>query len=362
MKSFADTDATFAAQPARLGARLARVDTSRGREEMYHDQLPELLRALASQTRIESITASSAIEDVIVDAERAEKIVEAAEMPKLRDRDEEEFAGYRDAIDEIVRSEQPERMSVPLILHVHRQLFKHTVVRGGAWKREENFIGDRGRADSSVQKLFTPLSPRQTPFAVKELVERYNAAVDAESAHPLILIGAFILDFLAIHPFDDGNGRVARILTTQMLLERGYGVSRYVSVERQILESKNAYYDVLYQSQRGWHEGEHMVWPWVSYLVETLADSYDTFKQRVAALRGLETMSKQDQVRAWALEHGPPTFRLRTARRALPGVSDPTIKLVLHALKKEGLLVSDSKGPKATWSRVVSTIGAPATT
>ena len=354
MKSFVDTERRFSSQPARLGARLARVDTGRGREQMYLDQLPELLRALAQQTRIESITASSALEDVIVESYRAEKITEASEAgepTKLHTRDEEEFAGYRDAMDEISRAGAQERMSLGLILHIHRQLFKHSEIRGGRWKQEDNIIGNRN-PDGTVVKLFTPPPKHMTETLMNELVNRYNEAVDDGAAHPIVLIAAFIVDFLAIHPFDDGNGRVSRILTTQMLLERGYTMPRYVSVESRIFETKNSYYDALYRSQRNWHEAEHTIWPWVGYLVETLADSYDIFEQRVSARQGLETMSKSDQVRAYALEHAPQEFRLRELKRALPGISETTLKRVLGELKQEGRLRANGKGPQASWIRI----------
>ena len=351
MQSFVDIDRTFSGQPPRLGARLARLDVGRGREELYRDQLPELLRALARQTRIESISASSAIEGISVEADRAEKIAETPELKGLRNRDEQEFAGYRDAIDEIVRAEQQERLTVPLILHVHRRLFAYTNAEGGRFKQEDNIIGDRDEY-GRVVKLFTPPPWQKTEQLISELVARYNDAAENEIAHPVVLIAAFILDFLAIHPFEDGNGRVARILTTQMLLECGYGVPRYISVEQRILETRNSYYDVLLASQRGWHEREHTIWPWVEYLVATLADAYDTFEQRLSARRGLATMSKQERVRVYVLEHASGEFRVRELRRALPGVSDQTIRLVLGQLRDEGLIEVDGKGPQASWRRL----------
>jgi Fic family protein len=350
MKSFIDIERTLSSQPARLGARIARIDTGRGREELYADQLPELLRALAQQSRIESITASSAIEDVIVEAARAEKIAEEGEAAKPRTRNEEEFAGYRDAIDEIFRAERQEPMSVPLILRIHRRLYQHTEISGGRFKQDENYIGNRN-PDGSITQIFDTVPKRLTEFYVAELVERYNAAVKDGAGHPLLLIGAFILDFLAIHPVGDGNGRVSRILTTQMLLHQGYSVPRYVSIEGRIFETKNSYYDALEASQRDWHEGGHDIWPWITYLVETLAESYDIFEQRISARRGLETMSKQEQVRAYVLEHGAPEFHIRQLKRALPGISEPTIRVVLNKLKREGKIRPSGRGPQAVWNR-----------
>jgi Fic family protein len=167
-----------------------------------------------------------------------------------------------------------------------------------------------------------------------------------------------VLDFLAIHPVADGNGRLARLLTTHVLLQNGYGVARYVSVEQRMFDTKNAYYAALYASQRHWHEGTHDVWPWTEYLVGVLEDSYDDFESRVAARRNLAGLSKQARVREYVLHHAPVVFRLRDVRVALPGVSDPTIRLVLGKLRRDGLIAIDEaaggNGPHAAWRRIGS--------
>ena len=193
---------------------------------------------------------------------------------------------------------------------------------------------------------------QRTEWFLTELVDRYNTAVAADDAHPIVLCAAFILDLLAIHPVADGNGRVARILTTQQLLARGYGVPRYVSIEQRVYETRNAYYDALYQSQRNWHDNEHSIWPWTEYLAGVLAESYDAFEAGIAAARGLGALSKQERVRVWALDHAPPVFRLRDVRRALPGISDQTIGLVLRRLRDEGRFRSTEDGPNSSWHRL----------
>ncbi len=199
-------------------------------------------------------------------------------------------------------------------------------------------------------------SSRLTEFLLAELVDRYRAAAASASGHPIALVGALILDFLAIHPVADGNGRLVRLLTTHVLLEQGYGVTRYASVEQRIYESRNAYYAALYESQRDWHDARHDVWPWIGYLVGILAAAYDDFEARVAAKRDLSGISKQERVRRYVLHHAPRTFRTRDVRGALPGVSDPTIRLVLAELRDAGLItideVSGGHGPQAAWRRL----------
>ena len=344
MRSFVDLDATFASQPRELGALLARIDTGKGRERLFEDQLPELLRQLSESARVASITASNAIEGVLVEGERAERIAEGSS--RYRNRNEREFAGYRDAIDTLTRRDSYEPLSVPFVLHLHRLLFAHTGGKGGALKTDQNLIVSYESGRREV--VFTPPPPEETEFLLGELLARYEAAKREGDTHPLILIGALVLDFLAIHPVADGNGRLARLLTTYELLAQGYGVARYVSIEQRIYDSKNSYYASLYESQRNWHEGGHDVWPWIGYLCRILAEAYDDFEQRVVASRQ-QTGSKQERVRDHILRQAPARFRRRDVERALPGVSPATIRLVLAELREEGEVESEGSGRGARW-------------
>jgi Fic family protein len=347
MRSFTDLDRIFAGQPRELGPVLARVDTGRGREQLFLDQVPEVLRQLSENARIASITASNAIEGVIVDSERAIKIAEGA--PRFRNRNEREFAGYRDAVDGLMRLDRYEPLSVPLVLHLHRQLFQHTGGRGGHLKIDPNYIVSYESGHREV--VFEPPHPGETESLLRETFNRYDAAKRDEVAHPLVLIGALILDVLAIHPLADGNGRLARLLTTYELLAQGYGVARYVSLEQRIYDSKNTYYQRLYDSQRGWHTGEHTIWPWVSYLAGILSVAYEDFEASVTAARNTAG-NKQERVRRYILEQAPPEFRRREIERAMPGISLATIRLVLNELREEGRIAVDGGGPGARWRSV----------
>jgi len=352
MRSFVDIERTFDGQPARLGAKLARLDVGRGREELYQDQLPELLRALATETRVASITASSAIEGVTVAPARLDGLIEAGADRRFRNRNEREFAGYRDAIDEIMRAADMENVTLPYILHLHRQLFRYTEGGGGRLKTDDNLIVSYEHGQREV--LFTPPPPDQTESLLRGLVDSRAEAVASQAAHPVLLVGAFVLDFLAIHPVADGNGRLARLLTAHLLLQSGYGVSRYASVEQRMFVTKNAYYAALYESQRNWHEAQHTIWPWIDYLVSTLADAYDDFEARVASRRSLAGLSKQERVEEYVLHHAPRVFRMRDIRVALPGVSDQTIRIVLSRLRVSGAIAPSDQtgGPQAAWNRV----------
>jgi Fic family protein len=351
LRSFADLNALIGRVPARIVTRLSAIDFGRGSEALYRDQMPGLLTELADRARVQSITASSAIEGIVVaDAGRAERII-SRRTTTLRNRSEQELAGYRDAQDYLFRQDwRP--LNALLLLHLHRLLFAHTAMPGGAFKTEDNLVVDRS-PDGSATVRFTPGPAASTPFAMDDLIERYQDAVAAGEHHPVLLSGLFILDLLVIHPFEDGNGRVARLLTSALLIEHGYTVGRYVSLEQAVAESADAYYQALLESTRGWHDGTSDPWPWLGYLISVIAGAYAVFADRAAAARTPGT--KQQRVREHILRRAPATFRLADIRTAMPGVSDQTIRLVLEQLKNEDKVRADGTGRAATWTRMTNT-------
>jgi Fic family protein len=165
----------------------------------------------------------------------------------------------------------------------------------------------------------------------------------------VLVVGLFVLDLLTIHPFTDGDGRVVRVLTNALLDEAGSTVGRYVSLEQVITENAEGYYEALLQSTHGWHERAHDPWPWLSCFDDVLAGAYDRLEQRAASHRSRGT--KQDRVREYVLQHAPQIFRIADVRAALPGVSDPTIRLALDRLKQEGNVRPEGTGRAAAWVR-----------
>jgi Fic family protein len=347
MRSFAEIQNTLRAQPPSLGARLARIDTGRGREQLFAEQLPQVLIGLAETTRVASIQASTAIEGYEVPDDRAERLARAPEA-RFRNRNEKEFAGYRDAIDRMMRQGAWEPISPAYPLILCTSLHTYTTGETCQIKKDQNYIASYENGQRRI--VFTPVAPKFAESFLRSLIIGYNQALDAELAHPLLLLGLFVLDFLAIHPIPDGNGRVARLLTTHELLRMGYGVARYVSVEQLIFDSKNSYYDALEASQRSWHDGEHDPWPWLTYLVGVLHEAYGIFESKLSAARNA-TGSKADQVRHYVLNEAPKSFRFAQVQAALPGISEATVRHVLTALRVEGKLAAD-RGPKALWRRV----------
>lgn len=347
MRSSTNLDVLIGLVPAQIVTRLSAIDFGRGSEALYRDQMPGLLTELADRARVLSITASSAIEGVIVaDADRAQRIIDRR-TKALRNRSEQELAGYRDAQDYLFQDDwRP--LNAGLILHLNRLLFAHTAAPGGAFKTEDNLVVDRS-PDGSATVRFKPVSAAGTPFAVDDLIKRYEQAVAAGVHHPVLLSGLFVLDLLVIHPFEDGNGRVARLLTGAMLSEHGYTVGHYVSLEQAIAESADAYYQALLDSTHGWHEGTADPWPWLGYFTSMIAGAYAVFADRAASAQTPGT--KQKRIREHILRHVPATFRLADVRAAVPGVSDQTIRLVLEQLRNEGRVRADGTGRSATWTR-----------
>jgi Fic family protein len=341
----------FDGMPADIGVLLQRVDINKGHERLYQDQVPELLRSLALETRVESIRASNAIEGVDVDRERAELLADEGGA-RFRNRNEKEFAGYRDAVDSMMRAERIEPPTITEVLALHRTLFKYTDLRGGYLKTDDNVIASYEAGQRKI--VFKPPPWQETEGLLDSLCANYRFHSEHESAHPLVLLGAFILDFLAIHPVADGNGRTARLLSTQELLRLGYGVARYASVEQRIFETRNGYYAALEESQKGWRDGEHDIWPWIRYLIQTLGDCYELFEKRVAGAQSPEGMNKQERVRHWVMNLAKAEFRVRDIRMALPGISQQTVNIVLAEMKREGLIRPERTGPGARWRRLTT--------
>jgi Fic family protein len=350
MRSFMDLDALIGRVPFDIVHDLRVIDTGRGSEALYRDKLPALLTSLAQRARVASIEASSAIEGIVVESrERADEIL-SGEPVVLRDRSEQELAGYRAALDYLYQ-EDWRPLNTGLVLHLHRLLFSFTDVPGGGFKTSENVVVDR-LPDGTQVKRFTTVSVARTPEFVDELVRRYAMAIREDRHHPVLLVGLFVLDLLTIHPFLDGNGRIARALTNALLEDSGYEVTRYVSLESSIAASADEYYDALQDSTRDWHEGDHEPWHWLRYFVRVVRGTYNEF-QRVTDTARLAG-SKKERVQLYVRDHAPASFRMADIRASLPGVSDATIRNALEALREDGVVEVDGTGRNAAWNRIGS--------
>lgn len=346
MRSFVDLETLVGAVPYDVVRQLKSVDTGRGTEALYETRLPALLAELASRARVASVTASSAIEGVVVaDQNRAAAILANRPTP-LRTRSEQELAGYRTAVDYLL-SQEWRPLNIGLILHLHRLLFAETPLPSGRFKTEDNLVVDR-RPDGRTVERFRPTPAREVEFAMQELVARFTEARQRDQHHPVILTGLFVLDLLTIHPFLDGNGRIARVLTNALLVDAGYGVTRYVPFEQLVADRADDYYASLLRSTQGWPEGRHDPWPWLRYFTALVAECYRLFAVHVTTEA---PTSKRERVRRYVLEQAPPVFRINDVRLALAGISDQTIRQVLAELRRQGLAQPDGVGRGASWRR-----------
>lgn len=338
-------DELLGSVPGPVVRALQRIDRLTGTEALFAEQMPGLLTELATVARILSVKASSAIEGVVVEDARANRIVKG-EVSVLRTRDEKELAGYRDALDHVLNHAPV--VDLGLLLEFHRLLFAHTELEGGRFKSEDNSVVDV-LADGSRRERFRPVPARETPYVMSEALARYGEAADGDRHHPLLLAGLLVLDVTIVHPFEDGNGRVSRLLTTHLLKRAGYGVGRYVSLEKIVHDRAVDYYDSLGASTSGWYADDHDPWPWLGFLVSVVEAGYQVFQDRAADQTS--SVSKQARVREHVLRHSPSEFAVSDVRTALPGVSAPTIKIVLAQLRDEGLVELIGRGRGAAYRR-----------
>lgn len=333
--------------PGDVVRNLARIERSTGREDRYRNQMPVLLASLSHRARIESIRASNAIEDIVVEQRRLERIARGAH-PKSRS--EEEVAGYRDALDQLLATTgHTNNFEVLDLLHLHRLLFGHTGSPGGSLKHEDNRVVDTLPNGMRFDR-FKTVPARDTPFYVRELHDRLHNAFVEDQHHPIFLIGLYVLDLLVIHPFDNGNGRTSRLATTRLLHDSGYEIVRYVSVEGLVDRTSDSYYASLKASTTGWHDGEHDVWPWLTYLIERIAQGYEVFDQ--LATEAQPSGNKTTRVENHVMNLGSQIFTREDVRAALPDISEATITRVLTKLRADGDIRLIDRGSNARWERV----------
>jgi Fic family protein len=335
----------FSFSHADVGA-LRAISESKGRQDLYR-QFPALLENLKNIAVIQSTESSNRIEGVVAPPERIRELV--AEKTTPQNRSEREIAGYRDVLATIHANSPNITLSTNVILQFHRDLYAYASDEGGRWKSADNDIVEF-LPDGSSFVRFKPVPAHLTPEAMQNLVARYRDEAAISKIDPVVLIAAFTLDFLCIHPFLDGNGRMVRLLTLLLLYHEGYEVGRYVSLEKTIEKSKETYYEALLRSSQGWHEGRHDLSPWLDYFLGVLVASYKELEARVGALsttRGAKGQLVEDCVRRL-----PATFKVGDVVDACPGIPRPTINRVLADLQRDGALECTGRGRAAVWKKV----------
>lgn len=326
---------------------IAAIYKEAGKQEQYLKQRPEELEKLVQIAKVQSTEASNAIEGIVTTNTRIKQLVEEKTTP--RNRDEQEIAGYRDVLNVIHESFDAIPISRNYILQLHKIMYSHmNNPIAGQTKNVQNYIS-AAYPDGHTEILFTPLAPFETPEALDRICEEYNRVIGNMEVEPLIAIPVFIHDFLCIHPFNEGNGRMSRLLTTQLLYRNGFYVGKYISLESKIAQAKDLYYDALSRSQAGWHEGCEDTIPFIKYLLGTILAAYKDFEDRFSIVE--TKLPAIDMVRK-AAQNKIGRFNKQDIRELCPSLSISSIEGSLRKLVKSGELKREGAGKATCYIRL----------
>lgn len=326
---------------------IAAIYKEAGKQELYLKQRPEELEKLVEIAKVQSTEASNAIEGIVTTSTRIRQLVEEKTTPK--NRDEQEIAGYRDALSIIHENFDAIPITQNYILQLHKVLYSHmSNPMAGRTKSVQNYIS-AAYPDGHVETLFTPLSPFETPAALDRICEEYNRVIGNMEVEPLIAIPVFIHDFLCIHPFNDGNGRMSRLLTTLLLYRNGFYVGKYISLESKIARNKDLYYDVLSQAQTGWHEEKEDAVPFIKYLLGTILAAYRDFEERFALV---ETKKSALEMVRQASMNKLGRFTKQDIREFCPMLSVSAVEGALRKMVDSGEIMREGSGKNTCYYRL----------
>lgn len=326
---------------------IAAIYKEAGKQEMYLKQRPDELEKLVEIAKIQSTEASNAIEGIVTTSTRIKQLVEEKTTP--RNRDEQEIAGYRDVLSIIHENFDTIPVTQNYILQLHKIMYSHmNNPMAGHTKNNQNYISAT-YPDGHTEILFTPLAPFETPEALDRICEEYNRVIGNFEVEPLIVIPIFIHDFLCIHPFNDGNGRMSRLLTTLLLYRNGFYVGKYISLEAKIAKNKDLYYNTLNQVQHGWHEGTEDAVPFVKYILGTILAAYKDFDDRFSIVE--KKLPAIDMVRI-ATQNKIGRFTKQDIHDLCPSLSISSIEGSLRKLISSGELKREGSGKSTCYVRL----------
>jgi Fic family protein len=334
--------------PPEAVTALGEVEACRGRSAAFRRQNQDMLETLVEIARIQSTESSNAIENIVAPHQRIVELVEEKTTPD--NRSEQEITGYRLVLDQIHSSATAIPFRASIDLQLHRDLYSFTNTPGGKWKSTQNEVAEFDAEGNKVGVIFKGTTPFETPAAMAELHDRFNKAVEENRYPRLYLIAAFVFDFLMVHPFNDGNGRMSRLLTLLVLYQADHDVGRFISLERLIEDSKETYYESLRKSTADWERGEHDIWPWINYFLGILQAAYRQFEERigdVASGRG----AKRARIHQFIRSRASDEFTFEEVSHALPDISAVHIRQEMRKLHKAGAVQSPGRG-KRTWRRL----------
>ena len=347
MRKFNYSDISKRTWDSEILGYIAAIYKEAGKQELYLKQRPEELEKLVEIAKIQSTEASNAIEGIVTTNSRIKQLVEEKTTPK--NRAEEEIAGYRDVLNIIHESFDAIPLTQNFILQLHKIMYNHlNNPMAGRTKNVQNYISAT-YPDGKVEVLFTPLDPFDTPEALDRICEEYNRVIGNNELEPLIAIPVFIHDFLCIHPFNDGNGRMSRLLTTLLLYRNGFYVGKYISLEAKIAKHKDLYYDALGASQHGWIEGNDDPVPFIKYLLSTILAAYKDFEDRFKIVE--KRLPAIDMVRK-AINEKIGWFTKQDIRELCPSLSVSSIEGSLRKLVELGEIRREGNGKDNKYARL----------
>jgi Fic family protein len=322
------------------------ISEYKGKQQLYVWQSPRVLKTLIEMAMIESAESSNRIEGITVEKSRLRPLIIGRSKPK--DRSEDEVAGYRKALDLIHKKHTSLEISPAVICKLH-SLSQAGSGDAGRLKKKNNEIV-RKNQDGTIDVIYKPASADATPEAIKQLCMAYKNGIEQLRYPGLYAVSCLILDFLCIHPFRDGNGRVSRLLTLLGLYQNGYDVGRYISLERTIEQSKETYYESLQKSSRGWHQGKHTIEPWLCYFLGTINSAYMEFEQRAGSIKSARGAKTESVIRAVNEQVGE--FSISDIERMCSAVSRDMIRIVFRQLRQDRKIICLGKGQSARWKRI----------
>ncbi|MDR1234207.1 MAG: Fic family protein [Holosporales bacterium] len=345
MRSFSYKDMGALLLTPEIVELLSALSECKGKQETLQDFEPEKLETMVEIAKVQSIGASNRIEGIFTSDKRLREL--AAKKIEPRNRNEAEIAGYREVLSIIHNNYEYINISPNVILQLHRDLYSfHPTTEGGQWKNCDNFITEMKDGEHIVR--FTPVSAFQTDAAIANLCISFNESWRQASSTRILLIFAFILDFLCIHPFNDGNGRISRLLTLLLLYKSGYSVGKYMSIERLIEESKESYYETLRRSSHQWHDNTNSYSMFVHYSLSVLIKAYQEFLSRAAVI--INKKSKFERIKGMFDQTMVKLSKMDIADKN-PDIGLSTIETALSTLLKEGYITKIGKGSATSYAK-----------
>ncbi|MHC1722180.1 MAG: Fic family protein [Aminipila sp.] len=330
-------------------ALLTTIHEFKGEQTLFIEANADTLTKLIDIARIQSTEASNKIEGIYTSDERLKKIVQDKTIPRTRN--EQEIAGYRDVLNTIHDNHDHIPPKPSIILQLHRDLYKFGGLEtGGNYKNTDNVITEEDN-DGCKRVRFQPVHAWETAESIEKLCKAYEEIISTGKVDPLLVIPMFVLDFLCIHPFNDGNGRMSRLITLLLLYRSGYIVGKYISIEKLIEKTKETYYEVLQESSINWHEGANSYEPFVKYYLGVILNAYREFSSRVKLLT-TSGLSKPDRIRE-TIKETLGKITIVEIMQKCPDISHVTIQRTLVDLRKKGEIIKISGGRYTSyvWNR-----------